>query len=60
MEKIWSAQGSQGATKEYTYTLTTRLPKTNDSGETWDDVRSSLKQYIKVTIKVGKAAGSQK
>ena len=58
-EKMGSSAGADPASNESPHRHITRLPNTNECGETWDDVLSSLTQYSNVSKSTEQAAGSQ-
>ena len=57
-EKMGSSAGGDTASNESPHRNITRLPNTNECGETWDDVLSSLNQYSNVSKSMEQAPGS--
>ena len=54
-----SSSGAYPASHETPHRDITRLPNTNESGETWVDVLASLNQYSNVTKIMEQTPGSQ-
>ena len=56
---MWTSSAADPASKESPPRHMTRLPNTNECGETWDDVFSSLTQFSNISKSMEEAAGSQ-